>query len=128
MRPYKPYISQSLSELWDLLGSMMLQSPKFIDESGYFPGMNIDTTFIELNGSIDFLRPKIGEANYAVMVELSKKMRAHFEADPQNETGETLMGRDCLLAMEEIIKSLRRKRTPDSLDQIAPTQFQDRGN
>ena len=115
MKPYKPYISQTVSELWDKLGSMMLNSPTFIDETGFYPAKGIDSEFFSLNESLKLLRPQFGEENYAKMVALSDKMRAHFEADPEDKTDDTLMGRDCLLAMEDIIKSLRRKRTPDSL-------------
>ncbi len=109
MRPYNPYIPKTLSELWDKLGSMMLNSPTFIDDTGYFPERSIDTEFFALNESLKLLRSKLGESNYAAMVELSNKMRAHFEADPEDVTDETLMGRDCLLAMEDIVKSLRRR-------------------
>jgi hypothetical protein len=110
MESHKPYIPQTISELWDHLGSMMLNSPKFLDDSGYFPWQNIDTEFFALNESLKILRKKFGEDNYAEMVALSGKMRAHFEADPEDKTEEALMGRDCILAMEDIIKSLRRKR------------------
>jgi hypothetical protein len=48
-RPSKPYIPQSIGEIWDKLDWMMLNSPTFEDESGYFPGQSIDTTFFELN-------------------------------------------------------------------------------
>lgn len=115
MRPYKPYISQTISELWDLLGSMMLNAPTFVDDSGYFPGKNLETTFFQLNESLKLLRPKFGEENYAKMAELSARMRAHFEADPEDKTDECMKGRACITAMEDIIKSMRRKRGPDSL-------------
>jgi hypothetical protein len=29
-RPYKPYIPQTIGEIWDKLGWMMLNSPTFI--------------------------------------------------------------------------------------------------
>jgi hypothetical protein len=115
MRPYKPYICQTISELWDKLGSMMLNSPTFIDETGFYPDKGIDTEFYALNESLKLLRPQFGEEKYAQMIALSDKMRAHFEADPEDKTDESLMGRDCLLAMEDIIKTLRGKRGPDSL-------------
>lgn len=115
MRPYKPYISQTISELWDLLGSMMLDAPTFVDDSGYFPSRNLETTFFELDESLKLLRPKFGEENYAKMTELSARMRAHFEADPEDKTEDGEKGRECITAMEDIIKSLRRKRGPDSL-------------
>ena len=89
---------------------MMLNSPRFIDDSGFFPEQNIETEFFELNESLKLLRPKLGEENYAAMIALSDKMRAHFEADPEDKTDDTLMGRDCILAMEDIIKSVRRRR------------------
>ena len=90
MRPYKPYISQTISELWDKLGSMMLNSPTFIDDTGLYPEKGIDSEFHALNESLKLLRPQFGEENYARMVELSERMRAHFEADPEDKTDETL--------------------------------------
>ena len=115
MRPYKPYISQTISELWDKLGSMMLNSPTFIDETGLYPDKGIDSEFHALNESLKLLRPQFDEEKYTKMVELSDRMRAHFEADPEDLTEDANLGRDCLLAMEDIIKSMRRKRGPDSL-------------
>jgi hypothetical protein len=109
MRPYKPYIPQTLSELWDQLGGMMLNSPAFIDETGMYPDRGIDTEFFELNESLKLLRPQFGEEKYAKMVELSDRMRSHFEADPEDLTEEANLGRECILAMEDILKSLRRK-------------------
>ena len=115
MIPYKPYIPQTISELWDQLGGMVLNSPTFVDETGMYPDQGIETEFYELNESLKLLRPKFGEENYAKMVELSDRMRAHFEADPENKTDGRRLGIECIYAMEDIIKSLRRKRTPDSL-------------
>ncbi len=93
----------------------MLNSPTFVDKTGMFPDRGIETEFFELNESLKLLRPKFGEENYAKMVELSDRMRAHFEADPEDVTEDGKLGRDCLYAMEDIIKSLRRKPSPDSL-------------
>jgi hypothetical protein len=32
-------------------------------------------------------------------------MRAHFEADPEDKTGESSKGRECIWEMEEILRS-----------------------
>ena len=93
----------------------MLSSPTFIDRTGYFPLRTIDTEFFVLNESLKLLRRKFGDEKYAEMVKLSDRMRAHFEADPEDKTEDALKGRDCLLEMEDIIRSLRRKPSPDSL-------------
>ena len=110
MREYKPYVPKTIGELVDLLGSMMLHSPTFTDDSGYFPGMSIDSTFLELNESLKLLRPKLGEDSYLALEELSDRMRAHFEADPEDKTEDSLKGRDCILEMEEILKASARRK------------------
>ena len=108
MRPYKPYIPQTMGELWDRIGSMVLNAPLFEDDTGMYPDKNIGTEFSSLNESLKLLRDKFGEQNYAAMLELSDRMRAHFEADPDSSNGETRKGRECLYAMEDIIRSVRK--------------------
>jgi hypothetical protein len=83
MRPYKPYICQTIGEFNDKLGWMMLNAPTFKDRTGYFPDRDIENTFEGFNESLDNLRGKLGEERYAVMREMSDRMRALFEADPE---------------------------------------------
>lgn len=87
----------------DLLGSMMLSSPTFIDKSGYFPDRNIDTEFARLNEGLRLIRHEVGEQQYAKLVALSDKMRAHFEADPEDKTEDGLAGRRTIHEMEGIL-------------------------
>ncbi|OJW67328.1 MAG: hypothetical protein BGO57_14025 [Sphingomonadales bacterium 63-6] len=108
-RPYKPYIPRSIGEIMDKLGSMMLYSPTFEDDSGYFPGRNIDTIFFELNEGLKALRKKLGEERYAALVALSDRMRAHFEADPENKTDDTLKGRALIHEMEGLLINRKGK-------------------
>jgi hypothetical protein len=103
---YKPHIPQTVGQLWDHLGSMMLSSPKFEDNSGYFPGMGIDIEFQALVAGLEVLRPVIGEDRYLKLGEMSRRMRAHFEADPEDKTDDTLAGRDIIVEMEEILKEV----------------------
>jgi hypothetical protein len=106
-RPYKPYIAQTIGELNDELGWMMLNAPTFKDRTGYFPERSIDTAFQGLNEGLDTLRSKIGEERHAKMREMSDQMRALFEADPETKTGETIAGCRIIHEMELM---LRRKR------------------
>lgn len=106
LKPFKSYVSQTISELDDKLGWMMLNAPKFEDELGYFPGMNLETTFIGLNESLDTLRSKLGEELYAKMRDMSDSMRALFEVDPEIKTGEAVAG--CRI-IQEMELMLRRK-------------------
>lgn len=112
-RPYKPYIPQSIGEIIDHLGSMMIFSPTFEDHSGYLPGRNIDTTFFELNEGLKVLRKKLGEERYAGLVSLSDRMRAHFEADPENKTDDTLKGRALIHEMEDLLTQRKAKAAKD---------------
>lgn len=106
-RPYKPYICQTIGELNDKLGWMMLHAPTFEDPKSYFPDRNLKNTFEGFNESLATLRSKLGEERYAKMREMSDQMRALFEADPETKTGETIAGCRIIHEMELL---LRRKR------------------
>ena len=107
---YRPYIPQTLGELMDKVMSMMLGAPTFKDKTGYFPEMNIDTEFFALNEGLLAVRKKLGEERYAAMKELSDKMRALFEADPEDKTGDTQAGREIIHQMEDILRSAAKRR------------------
>lgn len=106
MLKYKPYIPKTIGELMDQLGSMMLSSPKFEDTSGYLRGMNIDTEFFALNEGLAVVRKSLGEERYQALVALSDRMRAHFEADPDNQTEDTINGRKIIHEMEDLLAPL----------------------
>jgi hypothetical protein len=109
MRPSKPYVPKNVSEIMDLLGVMMIRSPTFIDKSGHFADDNIDTIFRELNGGLGVVRAKLGEERYLKLREMSDRMRAHFEADPEDKTDGSLKGRDIILEMEDLLMQKVRK-------------------
>jgi hypothetical protein len=94
----------------DMLGGMMILSPTFRDITGYFPGRNIDNTFYELNEGLRLLQPKLGDDLYLKLRGMSDQMRAHFEADPEDQTDDSLKGRDIILEMMDLLKQSRRKR------------------
>jgi hypothetical protein len=68
---------------------------------------NIDTEFHALNEGLKLVRKKIGEAKYQRLAELSDRLRAHFEADPENKTQDTLAGRRLIHEMEDILTQRR---------------------
>jgi len=111
-RPYEPLIPNTVGEVIELLGWMMLNSPKFEDTSGYFPGQNIDTEFFALKEGLKANCNRLGEERCAVLLALSDRMRAHFQADPENKTDDTLAGRALILEMIELLKSGSRRKTP----------------
>jgi hypothetical protein len=101
--PYPPYFPQGIRALLDYLAHMMLASPTFNDKTGFLPRENIDTTFFSLNEHLLAIRKELGEERYAELQASSDKMRALFEADPKDKTGETHAGRMLILEMEEIL-------------------------
>ena len=107
--PYKPYVPQSVGELLDLLSSMMLAAPTFKDKTGYFPRRNIDTVFSSLNDVFLVVRKKLGEKRYAALRAMSDKMRALFEADPEDTTGDTHAGCMLIQEMEDILRSVAKR-------------------
>ena len=70
--------------------------------------MNLDHIFRELHEGLNHNRPTLGEDRYHQLMRMSDRMRAHFEADPENKTGETRKGRDIIYEMEDIVKQVRR--------------------
>ena len=107
--PYKPYTPKGVSEIIDYLGMMMLSSPTFVDRTGYLPGRNIENTFSELNEGLRLIRGKLGDERYLKLVEMSDRMRAHFEADPEDKTDDSLKGRELIEEMETLLKQSARK-------------------
>lgn len=102
-RPYEPYIPETIGEIMDLLATMMLYSPTLRDPLGQFPEQNIDTEFFALNEGLKLVRKKLGDERYSALVALSDRVRALFEADPKDETGETAAGRELILEMEDLL-------------------------
>lgn len=106
-RPYHPYIPKNVSEIMDLLGSMMLSSPTFKDKTGYFPERSIDTEFLVLKEGLGNIRRKVGEDRYLALIALADRMRTHFEADPEDKTEDGLAGRQLILDMEDLLRQRR---------------------
>lgn len=112
IRNYSPYIPKTIGEITDQLGSMMLWAPTFKDVSGWFPEKNIETTFFALNEGLENVKKKIGDEKFQTLMELSNRMRAHFEADPDDQTDDTIKGRECILEMETILRASNSRRKP----------------
>ena len=109
VRPYKPHIPKDVGEIMDQLGFMTLKSPKFIDRTGYFPQQNIDTVFFQLNEGLRLIRGKLGEDLHLKLTDMSDRMRAHFEADPEGKTDDTRKGCAIIREMEDLLRQKRRK-------------------
>ena len=109
MKPKKMYIPQSIQELIELLISMLLSAPKFTDRTGWLPFLNLDYVFQQLNEGLSVNRQALGEQRYQELMQLTDRMRALFEADPDNKTGETRKGRDIIYEMEDILRQVGRK-------------------
>ena len=107
--PYKPYVPRDIGELLDQVGSMMLSAPTFKDRTGYLPRENIDTAFFSLNEGLLVVRNELGEENYAALRAMSDKMRALFESDPEDKTGNTQAGRMLVREMEDIVKGVAKR-------------------
>lgn len=110
---YRPYIPQSISELSDLMASMMLGAPAFKDRTGYFPQKNIDTEFYALNEGLLVLRKRLGDERYTTLKALSDQMRALFESDPDNTNGAAKAGFKLIREMEDILRSAAKRRAPE---------------
>ena len=103
-RPYDPYIPETVGELIDQLGSMMLSSPTFVDRLGDFP-RTINSEFFVLKEGLKAVHKKIGEERYALCLEMADQMRAHFEADPEDKTDDSLAGRQLIANMMAVLRN-----------------------
>jgi hypothetical protein len=109
--PYEPTIPETTGEIYDLLGWMMLNAPRFEDKDGLFAGRSIETEFFALNEGWKKVRKKLGEERYARAIELTARMKALFEADPNDENGKAAEGCKVIWELEDIIKASNdRKR------------------
>ena len=126
VRRYDPYIPESLGDLLDQMSTMIIRSPKFLDKTGYFPEANIQTEFYSLTEGLNRLRPELGEQLYQKLMERAAHMRACFEADPEDETGETRQGIRIALEMEDfIIAKARFERMKGRADPDVPETIGD---
>ena len=99
------YIPEGIGEVYDYIGSMMFRSPTFVDKTGYLPWRNVETTFHALNEGLKRTRPDLGDELFAKLSGMSNRMRAYFEADPDDATGESVKGRDLILDMMDLLKA-----------------------
>ena len=109
MKPGKMHAPRDIREILVLLSWVLLKSPQFIEKSGYFQSMSVDYVFGRLKEGLGNVRETLGEERYQELMRMSDRMQAHFEADPENKTGETRKGRDIVYEMEDILRQARRK-------------------
>jgi hypothetical protein len=86
----------------DHLTYIMFSGPAFVDPD--FVGRDLPTAFYELNEALRLIRDKLGEERYAQLIDLSNRVRAHYEADPENKADDTIKGRELIVVMEDILK------------------------
>lgn len=110
-----PYIPASLSEINDLLGSMILDAPTFIDRLGHFPRQNIETRFHQLTQGFGLVRKKLGEERYAVLLDRAARAKALFAADQDDTNGKTDDGRALLIELQDLLRQVRRSRVKSKL-------------
>lgn len=109
MKPAKMRVPQNIGQLRDLLSTILLSAPKFLDKTGYHPYRDLDYIFQQLLAGLDHNRATLGEERYVQLKGMSERMRALFEADPETKTGETLQGYKIIHEVEDILDEVRRK-------------------
>jgi hypothetical protein len=98
----QPYIPKTIDHLMSQLTFILMKSPTFEDPE--FPGRNVETAFFQLNKGLENVRAELGEARFRKLRALSDRVRAHFEADPEDANGQTRAGRQLVLEMEAILE------------------------
>ena len=107
---HAPYIPASLSEIYDLLASLIGGAPTFIDKIGVFPDRNIDSEFHVLTEGFAKVRKKVGEERYGKLMELAARAKALFAEDPEDNNGKTDEGIALLYEIEAIVQAARKRR------------------
>jgi hypothetical protein len=103
------YVPQSVQELLELVVSMLSAAPRFLHNAGYLPFVNRDYVFRQLHEGLSRNRSSPGEQRYHELTKMPDRMRALFEADPEDKTGQTLQGCRIIHEMEDILKQVGRK-------------------
>jgi hypothetical protein len=111
MKPPEIRIPKSTLEILDIQSAMLLTAPNFLDKTGYFPYRDLDYTFRQRKAGLDHNRRPLGEERYEELMGMSDRMRALFEADPEDKTGDTLKGCMIIHEMEAILRQARRKKS-----------------
>lgn len=107
-RPYKPTIPQTIAEIMDHLMGILGGAPAFANP--VFPGRDLEMEFFELNEGLGVVRAQLGEERYAKAIDLSNRMRALYEADPEDKNGATDAGSKLIWELNALLKSTPRKR------------------
>jgi hypothetical protein len=105
----QPYIPQTLSEIYDMLASLMGGAPTFAHPM--FPERTIHSEFRELDAGLAIVRKKLGEKRYAAAIDLSARAKALFLEDQEERTGKTMEGIKLFWQLEEIIQDARNRRS-----------------
>jgi hypothetical protein len=108
MKPKKTYVPENIQELLEFVVSMQLSAPRFFDQTGYLPFLNLDYVFRQLHEGLSLNRQTLGEERYQELLRMSDQMRALFEADPEDKTGEALKGCKIIHEMEDILRQVRQ--------------------
>jgi hypothetical protein len=88
---------------------MLVSAPKFLDKTGWLPFLNLDYVFQQLDEGLSHNRRTLGEERYHELMRMSDRMRALFEADPEDKTGETMKGCKIIHEMEDMLRQVGRK-------------------
>lgn len=104
----EPYVPASLSELYDMLASLVGGAPTFVHEM--FPERTIDSEFDAFCAGLDIVRRKLGEERHAAAIDLAARAKALFLDDPADDNGKTDEGIKLLYQIEDIIQSARKGR------------------
>lgn len=107
METYKPYVPQDPEELVDLIGSMVLDSPRFVDTSGFFPDKNLETVYFALGEGLKAARTDLGEERSATLIEMAERTRSWFAAAADEDADEVWAGRNLLLDMIDLVGEAR---------------------
>lgn len=110
-----PFIPNNLGELDDLLASMMLEAPTFVDRLGFLPDQTIDSRFHQLDTALSRVKPKLGAESYAKAVDLSVRAKALFLSDADMTNGKTKEGIWLLDEISKLITDARRRRVKAKL-------------
>ncbi len=107
---FKLHVPEHLSEVQDVLTSMVGSAPTFLKPGFNGLGHNLESEFACASEGIAGVRDKLGEGRYARLMALLAQAKMLFLEDQNDDNGKTKQGCDLLWDMDEIIEEVRQER------------------
>lgn len=109
----EPYVPASLSEIYDLLASMILGAPRY--DRDWAGEQGLEYEFKKLALAFERVRNRLGDERYEKVMDLAQHAKALIAEDQEDTNGKANEGRVLLFDIEDIIQEVRSSRAKAKL-------------